>query len=74
MDHTQDPKDLIIENQQAEINQLQEEIKALKGEPQTREATQSNAQQRYYDKNKTHIRAQQNEYKRKIRQKQTVKE
>ena len=31
MDDTQDPKDLIIENQQAEINQLQEEIKALKG-------------------------------------------
>ena len=63
-----------MDSKDIQIKELQDENKALKVELQKFKDNLKTCQQRYYDKNKATIRAQQNEYKRKIRQKETVKE
>ena len=52
------------------IQQLKQENEDLKNK--LRKYTDNH--KKYYDKNKATIRAQQNEYKRKMRQKETAKE
>lgn len=58
-------KDTIIQQQQQEIEELKAKLKKY---------TNPSKSKKYYENNRERIRAQQNEYKQKIRHKSTVKE
>ena len=58
-------KDRLIQQQQQEIEELKIRLKKY---------TNPSKSKKYYENNRERIRAQQNEYKHKIRQKSTVKE